>query len=162
MEASHYLSASKDVGAYSANSAVDRKLDTSWQVTLANVGNIRNVTYDIYLSKPTDVTTLAIWNGFWKITKKKDPYDRNARMKQIEISFQYTGNADWRDPMTVSLPETKDWQKREIGCLVDINGHNAVQAIRIRLLDYYPGSYAKFSTDMCVSEIRVFGVDSNR
>ncbi len=157
VEASHYLSASKDPGAYRAESAIDRKLDTSWQVTLANVGDIRNVTYDIYLSKPTDVTTLAIWNGFWKISKKLDQYDRNARMKQIEISFLYAGNSGFQDPMIVTLPETRNWQKREIGCLVDINGHNSVQAIRIRLLDYYPGSYEKFRSDLCVSEIRVYG-----
>ena len=160
VSASDYIYESKEKDGWHPSRAVDGKLNTCWQIKLDLAGNIRNVYYTIVLAEPYDVGSLFIWNGFWKTTDNKDQYDRNARMKDIEISFLYAGESEYLDPMTVTLPETRDWKKREAGCAVDLNGHSYVKAIRIRLLDYYEGSH--YPTDMCVSEFKVYGTASGR
>ena len=143
----------KDLNAYVPARMMDGRDDTCWQFSTKD-SELKETFVYISFDKGAQVDQLWIKNGFWKNTDGLDQYERNARIKEMKVSFWVEGSDGFRDPVVVTLPETKDWKKREIGCLVDVNGHNRILAIRIEPVSVYRGS--KFN-DLCVSDIRVYG-----
>lgn len=155
VNASVWLSTKQEPDSYTPQKAVDGQNITSWQVRLSRIGDITDAYFDYILPRPASVTTLHIKNGFWKKNGNKDQYTRNSRVKTVEISFRYQNSDEFTDSMTVNLPETTDWAKRNAGVLIDISRHHQVEAIRLRLMDYYVGT--AFPDDVCISEIEVYG-----
>ena len=105
-------------------------------------------------AEPVSLDRMVIWNGFWKTTKGKDQYTRNGRLEKIEISFLYDGEANFQDPILFTIPETKDWKKRQDGIYVNLSGHDHVVAVRIIPLSVRKGSY--FKHDIAISEIQFY------
>ena len=150
ISASTYIQSSK--APYDASSLIDGVETTSWQfktTAWASVGNI-DVVYS--LENPCCVTQMWIKNGFWKVTSGLDQYWRNGRLKTVEIAFRYAGSMSFEDPVTITLADehsSQGWTQLDLGM------HTNVSAVRLRVIDIYPGS--KFTEDVAVSELRFAG-----
>lgn len=136
---------------YDLEKAFDGDTETSYQYR----GDDQT---DFYLTfgfgSPVSPERMVIHNGFWRVTEKKDQYTRNGRLETVEISFLY-GDADtYADPMRITLPETKDWDKRKDGIYVDLSGHDNVTAIKLVPVFVRKGSY--FKRDIAISEIAFY------
>ncbi len=126
---------------------IDGQEDTCWQFSTkkSRLGK----TYATFtLSRAGAVDGVWIRNGFWKTTGGKDQFQRNCRVKEMEIAFRYQGSGknDWRDTVSVRLEDDRrDWQRIEFG------RKENVAAVRFRIISVYRGSYYK--NDVCISEV---------
>lgn len=137
---------------YDENQLVDGRESTPWQFHITDVAALTDVYVDYELTDVCCVTQLWIKNGFWIVNGGYDQYYRNGRLKTMEISFLYDGAAAYADPMQFTLLDDGrkgDWTR------VDLGIHTCVRAVRLRVIEIYPGS--KFAQDVAVSELRYVG-----
>ena len=100
------------------------------------------------IGSPRTVEEIWFKNGFWAYNDKgKDQYSINARLKGVRISFLYSGEADYRDTLELTLKDEAftDWQRFSVG------RHDNVVSVRVAVLTTYQGSHYK--NDVCLSEV---------
>ncbi len=138
---------------YDASLLLDGQDDTSWQFRISEVSQLSDVYVELYLQSPSCVKALWIKNGFWKVTQGYDQYSRNGRLRQVELTFLYSGASEYTDAITLEIQDDKhrtDWQKLSLGVSVE-----NVAAVRMRVMQIYAGS--KFPDDVAVSELCLIG-----
>ena len=144
----------KNPDAYTPYRMLDGDETTAFQFSLKTTP-LGQAYITFSLSKPSDVRTLWIKNGFWCITDGKDQYTRNSRVRAMTVDFLYSGAYDYTDAQQVTLPDDKvrsDWTR------IDLGSHQNVVSVRFLIRDIYAGS--KYKNDVCISEVRFSGSTS--
>ena len=141
----------KDLNAYVPARMMDGRDDTCWQFSTKD-SELKETFVYISFDKGAQVDQLWIKNGFWKNTDGLDQYERNSRVKKVEVTFRYHGKSGYTDALSFTLKDetdakAKDWQKLNLGL------HENVIGIRMRVNSIYKGS--KYKTDVCISEMMV-------
>lgn len=138
----------KDPNAYAPVKMIDGIDSTSYQFSTKTTPLGSAYIY-FYLAAPSQLDTLWIKNGFWKITDGLDQYTRNSRVKSMTVDFLYSGGYDFTDGRSVYLSDDK---ARTNWTVVSLGSHSNVVAVRFRILEIYKGS--KYPNDVCISEVR--------
>ena len=138
----------KDPDAYAPHRMIDEDETTAFQFSTKTTP-LGQEYLIFYLGGPSDVSTLWIKNGFWKITDGKDQYVRNSRVKTMTVDFEYDWAETYTDAMTVTLPDDR---ARRSWTEIGLGKHERVTAVRFLIRDIYTGS--KYPNDVCISEVR--------
>ena len=143
----------KDPTAYIPQRMIDGVETTSFQFSTLTTPLGKEYLY-FYFYGPSDIDSLWIKNGFWKITNGLDQYTRNCRVKTMTVEFRYSYSAAYTDAMTVTLaddPYRVNWTK------VSLGEHSSVTAVRFRITAIYYGT--RFPNDVCISEVKFMSGD---
>ena len=129
--------------------AVDGNETTCWQVSSKK--GFKKDRIWIQLNTGTPQTVDAIWfkNGFWAYNNEGDDQNSmNSRIKDITVSFLYSGESAFRDKVDLTLKDEAftDWQRRS-----EIGHHENVVAVKIVIRSSYQGW--KYKNDICLSEV---------
>ncbi len=138
----------KDPNAYAPQKMLDGIETTSFQFSTLTTPLGKEYVY-FYFYGPSEIDSLWIKNGFWKITNGLDQYTRNCRVKSMTVEFRYSYSGVYTDGMTVTLaddPYRYNWTK------VSLGNHTDVVSVRFLIQSIYYGT--KFPNDVCISEVR--------
>ncbi len=149
VDASDYISPSKEPNKWLPSLAVDGNETTCWQVSSKD--GFKNNRIWLRLNTGTEQTVDAIWfkNGFWgRSTQGKDQNVINSKPRDITVEFLYSGESGFRDAVNLQLKDEAftDWQRYD-----NIGHHEHVMAVKITIQSSYAGT--KYKNDVCLSEV---------
>ncbi|MBR6524590.1 MAG: leucine-rich repeat domain-containing protein [Clostridia bacterium] len=141
---------------YPGSHLLDGEETSSWQFSTKSLQSLREAYVTLNLNQPCAVSEVLIKNGFWKITDGLDQYERNGRLKTVELSFLYEGSSTFTEPIEFTIPDDRssgEFYRMSFGWKLNVT------AIRMTVCDIYAGS--RFKNDVAVSEMGINGLPMN-
>ena len=147
VDASSFITNRSNPVLWVPGNAADGNESTCWQFS-AKKGLKGKSWLDLLIGDGQDVSEIWFKNGFWAYNDKGgDQYGINARLKDVRVSFLYSGESGYRDEVALTLRDEarNGWQRFDLG------QHRQVIAVRVAVWSTYKGSH--YQNDVCLSEV---------
>ena len=134
--------------------------ETCWQFD-ADEEDLSQAYILLELGTPCAVNEVQIKNGFWRKAGEYDQYDRNAKPEVVEISFMYTGEQSYKDPITFTIPDDNPFrlpQEQRVPFKMTFDWKMDVEVIKVRVVSYIRGIHEPFKHHIAITELRVNGL----